>query len=141
MVSFIRNPFGKYLSLLSSEAPELDSDSEGQGSLVCCSSWGRRESDTTEQLEGQEGQLSEKENNVLQDGALPCTAPSYRSPVLLPLVDTKGLEEASNWPFNGHLLSTCSGPGPWLDAKETKHDRHTSDMQVRRVNKNEPAHT
>ena len=25
-------------------------DSEGQGSLVCCSSWHRKESDTTEQL-------------------------------------------------------------------------------------------
>ena len=25
-------------------------DSEGQGSLVCCSPWGRRESETTEQL-------------------------------------------------------------------------------------------
>ena len=25
-------------------------DSEGQGSLVCCSPWGRKESDTIEQL-------------------------------------------------------------------------------------------
>ena len=25
-------------------------DGEGQGSLVCCSSWGRKESDMTEQL-------------------------------------------------------------------------------------------
>ena len=25
-------------------------DSEGQGSLACCSSWGHKESDTTEQL-------------------------------------------------------------------------------------------
>ena len=25
-------------------------DSEGQGSLVCCNSWGHKESDTTEQL-------------------------------------------------------------------------------------------
>lgn len=37
-------------------------------------------------------------------------------------------------------MSTCSGPGPWLDAKETKHDRHTNDMQVRRENENKPAH-
>ena len=29
------------------QAPE---DGEGQGSLVCCSSWGRKESDMTEQL-------------------------------------------------------------------------------------------
>ena len=25
-------------------------DSQGQGSLVCCSPWGRKESDTTQQL-------------------------------------------------------------------------------------------
>ena len=25
-------------------------DDEGQGSLVCCSSWGHKESDTTERL-------------------------------------------------------------------------------------------
>ena len=25
-------------------------DGEGQGGLACCSSWGRKESDTTEQL-------------------------------------------------------------------------------------------
>ena len=25
-------------------------DGEGQGSLACCASWGRKESDTTEQL-------------------------------------------------------------------------------------------
>ena len=29
------------------QAPGL---SDGQGSLVCCSPWGRKESDTTEQL-------------------------------------------------------------------------------------------
>ena len=30
-------------------------DSEGQGSLVCCSPWGRQESDTTEQLNNKKG--------------------------------------------------------------------------------------
>ena len=29
---------------------ENSGDSEGQGSLLCCSPWGRRESDTTERL-------------------------------------------------------------------------------------------
>ena len=33
------------------EFEQTPEDSEGQGSLVrCCSPWGRRESDTTEQL-------------------------------------------------------------------------------------------
>ena len=27
---------------------QISGDSEGQGSLVCCSPWGRKESDTTE---------------------------------------------------------------------------------------------
>ena len=32
------------------EFEQAPGDSEGQGSLVCCSPWGRKESDTTEQL-------------------------------------------------------------------------------------------
>ena len=32
------------------ESQETPGDSEGQGSLVCCSPWGRKESDTTQQL-------------------------------------------------------------------------------------------
>ena len=32
------------------EFEQTPGDSEGQGSLVCCSSWGRKESDMTEQL-------------------------------------------------------------------------------------------
>ena len=29
---------------------QFQGDSEGQGSLVCCSPWGQKESDTTERL-------------------------------------------------------------------------------------------
>ena len=32
------------------EFEQIPGDSEGQGSLVCCSPWGRKEWDTTEQL-------------------------------------------------------------------------------------------
>ena len=32
------------------EFGQIPGDSEGQGSLVCCSPWGRQESDTTEQM-------------------------------------------------------------------------------------------
>ena len=32
------------------EFEQTPGDSEGQGSLACCSPWGRRESDMTEQL-------------------------------------------------------------------------------------------
>ena len=32
------------------EFEQAPGDSEGQGSLLCCSPWGHKESDTTEQL-------------------------------------------------------------------------------------------
>ena len=32
------------------ESEQALGDGQGQGSLVCCSAWGRKESDTTEQL-------------------------------------------------------------------------------------------
>ena len=32
------------------ESEQTLGDGEGQGSLTCCSPWGRKESDTTEQL-------------------------------------------------------------------------------------------
>ena len=32
------------------ESVQAPRDGEGQGSLACCSPWGRRESDTTERL-------------------------------------------------------------------------------------------
>ena len=43
------------------EFEQAPGDSEGQGSLVCCSPWGIKESDTTERLDNKD-QLS----------ALPC---------------------------------------------------------------------
>ena len=36
------------------ESEQTPGDREGQGSLACCSPWGRRESDTTEQLNKKE---------------------------------------------------------------------------------------
>ena len=32
------------------ESEQTPGDGEGRGSLVCCNPWGRKESDTTEQL-------------------------------------------------------------------------------------------
>ena len=32
------------------EFEQTPEDGEGQGTLVCCSTWGRKESDTTKQL-------------------------------------------------------------------------------------------
>ena len=32
------------------ELEQIPGDSEGQGSLACCGSWGHKESDTTERL-------------------------------------------------------------------------------------------
>ena len=37
------------------ELEQTPGDSEGQGSLVCCSPWGHKESDTTQQLNNNKG--------------------------------------------------------------------------------------
>ena len=41
---------GWYHRLNGHESEQTPGDGEGQGSLVCCSPWGRKESDTTEPL-------------------------------------------------------------------------------------------
>ena len=41
---------GWHHQLSGHEFEQNPGDSEGQGSLVCCSPWGHKESDTTEQL-------------------------------------------------------------------------------------------
>ena len=41
---------GWHHQLSGHEFEETPGDSEGQGSLTCCSPWGRKESDTTEGL-------------------------------------------------------------------------------------------
>ena len=41
---------GWYHGLHGHEFEQAPGDSEGQGSLVCCSPWGRKESDTTQRL-------------------------------------------------------------------------------------------
>ena len=40
------------------ESQQTPGDSEGQGSLVCCSPWGHKESDTTEQLNNNNKKVS-----------------------------------------------------------------------------------
>ena len=42
------------------EFEQTPGDSEAQRSLACCSPWGHKESDTTEQLNGNKGFLSSK---------------------------------------------------------------------------------
>ena len=41
---------GWHQGLNGHEFEQAPGDEEGQGNLVCCSSWGRKELDTTEQL-------------------------------------------------------------------------------------------
>ena len=41
---------GWHCQLIGHEFEQVQGDGEGQGSLVCCSSWGHKESDMTEQL-------------------------------------------------------------------------------------------
>ena len=42
--------FERHHRLSGHEFEQAPGDGEGQGSLACCSPWGRKESDTTEQL-------------------------------------------------------------------------------------------
>ena len=44
------NPVGCYHRLNGHESEQISGDGEGQGSLVCCSPRGRKESDATERL-------------------------------------------------------------------------------------------
>jgi len=41
---------GRHHQLNGREFEQAPGDDEGQGSLACCSPWGRKESDTTERL-------------------------------------------------------------------------------------------
>ena len=47
------------------EFEQASGDGEGQGSLVCCSPWGRKESDMTEQLNNYKGKESGKDFKIL----------------------------------------------------------------------------
>ena len=48
------------------EFEQTAGDSEGQGSLVCCSPWGHKELDTTEQLNNkQQQQLYSEDGNIV----------------------------------------------------------------------------
>ena len=48
---------GWYHQLNGLEFEQTLGDSEGHGSVSCCSSWGHKESDTTYQLNNNEGDL------------------------------------------------------------------------------------
>ena len=47
------------------ECEQTPGDSEGQGSLACCSPWGHKESDMTEQLNNSNNEWEVKLFNVL----------------------------------------------------------------------------
>ena len=44
------------------EFEQILGDDEGQGSLACCSQWGHKELDTTEQLNNNDGRYLIKSN-------------------------------------------------------------------------------
>ena len=49
---------GWHHQLNGQEFEQIWGDAEGQGSLACCSPWGHKESDMTQQLNNKENQLS-----------------------------------------------------------------------------------
>ena len=55
------------------ESEQTPGDTEGQGSLACCSPWGRKESDTTEQLSNKDCTTRARERPrepIVEDGKL-----------------------------------------------------------------------
>ena len=67
-------------NLMDIKFEQTPEDSEGQGSLVCCSPWGHKESDTTEQQRtttevGRRGSIrgvGKRVQNMPQSYLLPC---------------------------------------------------------------------
>ena len=63
------------------ESEQTQGDGEGQGSLVCCSPWGHKESDTTEQQQQQQG-LTDYDGDFLYF----CTKALLQVPIFKSLV-------------------------------------------------------
>ena len=92
------------------EFEQAPGDSEGQGSLVCCSPWGHKESDTTEWLNNNKGKIlqveeGEQSPRKLKEGDKSC----IRDRVALGHVKTGGvngsvLPEAKSSDSFWHLL-------------------------------------
>ena len=60
---------GWYDRLNGHEFEQTPGDNEGQGSLVCCSPWGQKESDTTERLNNNKRERrTEKLLKILRQG-------------------------------------------------------------------------
>ena len=59
---------GWHHRLYGHEFEQTPGDGEGQGSLMCCSPWGCKESDTTEWLNNNEGPISVLCNMVNLEG-------------------------------------------------------------------------
>ena len=54
---------GQHHQLNAHEFEQTPGDGERQGSLVCCSAWGHKESDTTERLKNKNGNIRQKANS------------------------------------------------------------------------------
>ena len=55
---------GQHHQLNGHEFEQAPRDGEGQGSLICCSPWGCKESDTTERLNNNKNNRSEVEGRA-----------------------------------------------------------------------------
>ena len=62
------------------ESEQILGDSEGQGSLECCSPWGRKESDTTERLNNNTLATAGSWSSPRSIGVLRVSRPSLSSP-------------------------------------------------------------
>ena len=105
---------GKHHRLDGHEFEQTPGDSEGQGNLVCCSTWGHKESDTTERMNWTE--LNWKKSLSRQPGVRMMTSLEAQVPLLFATVPSKSPSNLK-WLLQLQPSHSCSeqqrkGQGP-----------------------------
>ena len=74
---------GWHRQLKGHEFEQAPGDSEGRGSLACCSPWGHRDSDTTEQLNNKNSSFQERKTGKSCQGPASNTTPGAEAEITL----------------------------------------------------------
>ena len=85
-------------------------DSEGQGSLVCCSSWGRKELDTTEATQEQQQLYTKQTHNTF-------SSENLKSSVNILTENTSGISKTHDMQLS--VLAESEPQGNYLQCGQT----------------------
>ena len=92
--------------LMEYECEQTPGDSEEQGSLACCSPWGRKESDTTERLSNHSKRTVSGVTDLGETGGNRCSSLSLEGLLVLPRA--RSSRGAELYPFSlSRTLDTC----------------------------------